>query len=194
MDGVRIAESLDGKEIEVEAGRHVFLFEHSELGSVKVTVVIRVGEKSRTVVGVFEPKESAPAPVPTPDKTPKTTTIEESGPILWPTYVAGGLALAGLGVFIGFGAKGASTRSDLMSESGCAPFCKDDDLSGMRRDFLIADIGLGIAVVSTAATVLTFALRPTEKRVVPVAGLRLNSDRARSGSPAGGVLGVRGAF
>lgn len=201
IDGVVVAESLDGTAMEVDVGQQVFRFEHPDYEPVEMTVVIRAGEKMRSVTAELEASSSAAPPpvsgtVPAPPPGPQheTMVIEEPGAILWPTYVAGGLALAGLGVFIGFGAKGVAARADLLEATdGCAPFCTDEELSGVRRDFVVADVGLGVALAATATAVLLFVLRPTEKREVRVMSVGVapiwSADAIR-----GGNVGIGGSF
>jgi hypothetical protein len=191
MDGVPIVAMPEGKALELESGRHVFRFEHPDFAPVEMTVIILAGDRNRAIVAELAPRASAEVPAPVLHRS--TRTLEEPGPVLWPTYLVGGVALVGLGIFIGFGAKGVSDRSELLGDTGCAPFCSDEELSGPRRDFLIADVGLGVALAATTATILLVALRPTKKSTVTVTSAGF-APAWSQGALAGAALEMGGAF
>jgi hypothetical protein len=71
--------------------------------------------------------------------------------------VLGGVGVAGLGVFAGFGLAGKSSQDDL--EKTCSPRCSPDDGKSVKTKYLLADIGLGVGVLSLAAATY-FAVRP----------------------------------
>jgi len=61
LDGGVIADQLDGKAISVPVGRHTLRAEHPGFKPVDVSLLIREGEKARSVEVRFEPEGSAPA-------------------------------------------------------------------------------------------------------------------------------------
>jgi hypothetical protein len=60
------------------------------------------------------------------------------------SYVAGGIAVVALGVFTYASIKGASDRSSLHCDRGCS----DADYDHVRKEYLVADVALGIGLVS----------------------------------------------
>src|SRR6185295_6535823 len=96
------------------------------------------------------------------DKEPEVPTYRP-----FPTidYVLGGAAVVGIGTFALFGSMGNSGKKDL--QNSCAPFCSTSDVnSKVKSKFLIADIGLGVAIASTIAGIVFYAARPA----IPIPG------------------------
>lgn len=140
VDGKVFAEKLDGKAQTLDPGTHVFRFEADGHPTVEETVLVREGEKNRTITVTF------PAP-PQPDKpadgaaavAPKASP----SPAAW---VLGGVGVVALGGFAYFGLSGRSRASDLRDT--CAPACPSGDVDDVRNRLLLADVSLGVAVVS----------------------------------------------
>lgn len=155
MDGERIASELGARAIEVDPGEHTFTFERDGR-TVEQKVLVREGEKSRRIEVTFE--EEAPEPVAAPATRAATpedagTEPEGDGPPM-AAWILGGVGVAGLATFAIMGSSGLSEKSDL--EDSCSPNCSDDDLSGPRKSFLIADIGLGVGLVSLGIATYLF--------------------------------------
>jgi hypothetical protein len=147
VDGSVIADKLTGAAVDVEPGEHVFRFERADGKSIEQRVLVVEGEKNRKVVGDFAslvPKPIGPNPA---DPKPR-----ESKPIPVLAYVAGGVAIAALGSFGIFALSGKSSEKNLASS--CEPNCKTDQLTPVKRDYLIADISLVVAVLAAAGAVL----------------------------------------
>ena len=66
------------------------------------------------------------------------------------TWILGGVAVAGVASFTTFAILGKA-------KEGCAPFCSRSNVDTLRRDYLIADVSLGVGLVAGAAAVY-FAL------------------------------------
>jgi hypothetical protein len=64
-------------------------------------------------------------------------------------WVLGGVGAAALGSFVGFALSGRAKENDMMSS--CAPYCSQQDEDTMRRRYLVADISLGVSLVSLGA-------------------------------------------
>ncbi len=146
LDGQVVAERLTGAAIPVEPGEHVLLFERASDGkTLEQRLLVVEGEKNRKVVADYQ----ALAP-----KGPRSSEAEHADggrvPVL--AYVAGGVAVAGLGSFAIFSLSGRGTEDDLAKR--CAPTCTPDDVSPVKRDYLIADVSLAVAVVAAAAAVV----------------------------------------
>lgn len=101
---------------------------------------------------------------------------ERSAPS-WPVpaaLVAGGVAIAGLGVFIGFGASSQATYDTLAARCGpasCGPADRDEAQAGERNQ-TIANIGLGVSAVAAVATIVLAAVALT------------SGDRAQARAPS----------
>jgi hypothetical protein len=110
-------------------------------------VVLRVGEKKRPVTLRLEPAAASPR-------------VETPGPSATPVaaWVAAGIGVVAAGSFTYFGLKGRSTEHQL---DQCAPRCNAADVSAMRREYLAADISLGILVAAAAVATYFFLSQPT---------------------------------
>jgi hypothetical protein len=160
IDGARVAETLDGKAREVDPGLHTFRFEHASAATT-LHAAVREGEKAQLIIGRFAP------PLGTSPATPKPrapTTITR--PVPAAAFVFGGLTIAGLAVFTGFGLASRANLATLDREA-CAPRCDAVDpssVSGVRRNDIVADIGLGTAAVSLGLATYFFLTRPEVQR------------------------------
>ena len=144
IDGETIAESLDGRALALDPGPHAFRFEAA--GRIlEQKVLVAAGEHNRHVVADFTAPAAAPPLGPPP---PSKGTHEPDGSHSTPvaSYVLGGVAVLGVASFTVFGLSGKSTEK-------CVPTCTKEDVSDFRRSYLVADISLGVALVSLGAAV-----------------------------------------
>jgi hypothetical protein len=139
VDGEVMAEALDGRAMPVDPGTHAFRFESG--GRVlEQKVLLGAGEQNRHLVADFTTPRAPIGPArPCPKPEPERST---SMPVA--TYVLGGLAVVGLAGFAGFGLSGKGQES-------CVPACTRSEVSAFRRSYLIADLSLGVALVSAGA-------------------------------------------
>ena len=147
MDGGPIASRLTGAAVDVEPGEHLFRFEREGGTAIEQRVLVVEGEKNRKVVADFASLVPRPPPG---DTTLPASRESKSVPVL--AYVVGGVAIAGFGSFAFFALSGKGSENELASS--CSPGCSDDQLAPVKRDYLIADVSLGIGVVAAAAAVL----------------------------------------
>jgi hypothetical protein len=186
IDGERVAEQIDGREIPVDSGPHDVRY---ELDGRFVNTHVEVPEGQKQFPLVVDFRELDPsAPLGRASElpaelalSPEETDTNRAQPPRYArpplsTYVLGGVAIAGLGMFGGFALAGNSAES-------CAPSCTRSQVGGVRSDFVIADVSLGVAIAAGAGA-LYFAL--TAK---PPA----SPDRAAKASAAAWWLGVRPA-
>lgn len=157
LDGEVLAESLDGKAIEVDPGTHTLRFEVEGEDPVEDQVTAIQGKKNQSVAVVIgEPAAPPLDPVtPAPVSTdPKADDGAESGA---PTaaYVLGGVGLVALGGAGFFWLSAESKKSDV-EDSGCAPACSDKDRDTIEQRRLIGDIALGVGVVSLGIAAYLF--------------------------------------
>jgi len=168
VDGQLAATRLDGKPIELDPGVHTFKFELAPWPPVEQQILVAEGEKNRTVTVNFGKNDD--------DKEPEIPTYRP-----FPTidYVLGGTAVVGIGAFALFGSMGNSGKKDL--QNTCAPFCSTTDVnSKVKSKFLIADIGLGVAVASVVAGIVFYAARPA----IPIPGAEDQTKKPPGGTPA----------
>lgn len=137
-------------------GPHAFRF--SRPGQPDQTSSVVLAERQKATVRVVFPSVAAKTAEPTPSAS---ITKEQPPPprrIPTATWALGGVGVAGLAVFAGFGLAGRADKSEL--DTTCAPRCSPDQASSAKTKYLIADVGLGVGVLALAGATY-FALRPS---------------------------------
>ncbi|MEO7093923.1 MAG: hypothetical protein ABI175_11775 [Polyangiales bacterium] len=133
VDGEVLQETLDGQQVEVDPGPHRLRWESPGHEPVENDIVVVEGEKARTIVVQFPVVEKVEGPLmPRP-----------RGALPW---VFGAASVVALGSFVAFGLAGKSELDDL--KDSCAPKCDPTARDSVHTKFLVADISLGIAVVT----------------------------------------------
>ncbi|HEY8075692.1 MAG TPA: hypothetical protein VIF62_16315 [Labilithrix sp.] len=159
LDGAPIADKLTGIAIDVEPGEHVFRFDRADGKSIEQRVLVVEGEKNRKVVADFStlvPKQAQHESL-DHDRKPLPPPEKKISPLV---FVAGGLAVAAGASFGFFALHGKSTEHDL--QSSCSPHCADSDVQPIKRDYLVADISLGVGIVALAAAIVLVVAAPSE--------------------------------
>lgn len=160
VDGVVLAQKLDGRAVPMNPGPHKVRMEANGQ-VVEDQFVVMEGEKSRPVRLQF-PGATGATGAPsgtTPGQATSTTDKPESSEsgIHPATWIFGGLAVASVGAFAFLGITGKGEIDDL--RSSCAPNCAQSDVDAAKQKMLIGDIFLGVGVLSAAAATY-FALAP----------------------------------
>ncbi len=137
VDGVVVAKYLDGKPIAIDPGAHAFHYQREGSPDVEAQVVVRVGEKNRTVTVTFASDVDV-APVAPPPEPPFTATT-----LPW---ILGGVGVVALGSFAFFGLRARSRLDELKAE--CAPNCDPAEKSSLQTQLIVADVSLGVSLVS----------------------------------------------
>jgi hypothetical protein len=132
VDGEPQSDRTAGMGFEVDPGPHVLRVEARGAETTAVQVVVRVGDKERRVEVTLPP----------------IAATEPTARPLWPAYAFSGLAIVGLGTFATFAILGYSTQQDRAQH--CSPSCTDAQVDPIRTDYRVADIGLGVGLVSVA--------------------------------------------
>ncbi|WP_433937320.1 hypothetical protein AB3662_22060 [Sorangium cellulosum] len=188
VDGRLLAAALDGKALPVDPGPRTFRFEPATGPAVEERLLIREGEKNRAItVTLGAPAASAPAaprppasPAAQPPASPAAPPLaapaapppasSAAPPLASPAappaepsipplaWAAGGVGVAGLAVFAVAGALSLDAEADLRAT--CAPRCAADDVSAVRVQHAVADIGLGVGVVALGAAAWLYLTRP----------------------------------
>ena len=138
IDGERTIPLLDGRPLELDPGTHRFELVLPDGRSQTLTVTLRSAEKYRRIVGHFG---FVPASPPSPSSSPSPRNSKAS-PLV---YVFGGAGLVALGSWGVFALAGRHKQDELEL---CAPHCQPSEVHAMRKDYLIADVLLGVSLVS----------------------------------------------
>jgi len=156
VDGAPLVSRLDGKPMAVDPGEHVFHSETPGFAPVDERVVVHAGEKSRVLTVQFTERNPPAAFVgPSPSQAPESAARSRGGPPIF-AWVLAGVALAAFGSEAYFGVTGVSQRSEDLAAGGCAPNCSDSEKNDIQTKFLVADVSLGVGVVSAAVATYLF--------------------------------------
>jgi hypothetical protein len=129
--------------------------------------IVRRGERDRRVVleVALPPAPAAaasspvtPAPAPAPGTVP-AAPLREGGTRLAPNaapYAWGLAALSAvaIGTFAVYGLSGRAKERDL--QRTCAPFCDSGSVDSMHRDYVVADVSLGVGLVAAGLSLWVF--------------------------------------
>jgi hypothetical protein len=156
VDGAPFADRVDGLARPLDPGEHRFRFETEGAPPVEQIVVLREGEKRRSVDAVLAPppREALPPPPPPPPASEGSSR----GP--WP-WVFGGIGLVGAGVGTALVVSGLSDYHALADGCGHTGSCSPSDVSSVRTRLWIADTLLVVGGLSLGvATWLAFRPLP----------------------------------
>jgi hypothetical protein len=191
-NGQLISERADGRAIAIDPGTYTFRFEAPPRAAIEETVSIRQSEKNRIVRVEFP----APAPEARGQMTlPASTQAPEpprSRGIPTGTWVLGGVALAGTAAFVTFAVLGHDKYNDAKkcrTDARCKNL--DELIDTGKRDYVVANIALGVGVASAAAALIVYLVdsssAPKPARLPP---LQLETDFANRAA----LLGYRASF
>jgi hypothetical protein len=155
MDGQELFSEIPTRALEVNPGKHRFVFRFGQLDAIERQVTITEGEKLVPVSAAFS---SSPAADAAELELPQIPS--EHRPIPLPVYVLSGVGVLGLGGFVGFGLATRSKEGEL--RSSCSPSCARSEIDALENRALFADISLGIGIAALAAATAYYFLRPTE--------------------------------
>lgn len=146
VDGSPLLDHLKATAIAVDPGRHVFEFSTPDGKKVQRRLTVLQGQKNRLVVVKFARPKAPPS-----HRALEHPELEgRAHAIPLGAYVLGGVGVAALASFGYFALRGRSKQSDLQDH--CAPRCPGSEYDAMKRDYLVADISLGVAVVAGGLT------------------------------------------
>jgi hypothetical protein len=133
VDGEDMTAREPGRALLLDPGPHVIRVEHPGKIASESKVLIRSGERDRSIVVTLGDVTSTEEP-------------EKEKPLPVNLTVAGGIGAVALVSFTYFGLKGLDQRS-------CAPNCTSDQVADVRTSFIVADVSLivGLASLGVAA-------------------------------------------
>lgn len=181
LDGQPLAAELLAAPVLVDPGEHELRFELDGADAIVLKIQAKRGEKAKPVSADFSTQAPPPPSEPT---TPPPAADAEERPIPPTVWILGGVGALGLASFAYFGSTGKSEENDLAET--CAPNCTPGDVDAAHRKMLIADISLGISLVSLGAATYLYVTRPKKGEPTTTVGL------APLGR--GGAAFVRGSF
>jgi hypothetical protein len=172
--------------IEIDPGNHRFTFQRSGSSPVVVQGLVRDGEKNRMIRAVFPLNPARPAPVdPAPPPRPAPSRDEPAArPVPTLTWVLGGVATVSLVAGAVFGSLYLTRRVSEHCDVGCGPAQKNS----VFVQGVVADISLGVGVVTAGIAAWSYASRPTVARGAAGAAVDIRA------VPGGAVATMAGRF
>jgi len=152
MDGEPLVSRLDGLSVQVDPGLRTFRFEHVGSTPIEQKILIQEGQKGRVISIQFDPRPAPLPPAPPPE--PRRSAIPTGA------IVFGSVGVAAMGSFAYFGITGRKDAADLEDLCGYNKTCTEDQVSPVRTKLLVADISLGIGLISLGAAAYVFFTRP----------------------------------
>jgi hypothetical protein len=193
-NGQLISQRADGRAIAIDPGTYTFRFEAPPRAAVEETVSIRQSEKNRIVRVVFPaPASETPGQMTLPAET-QAPDLPRSRGIPTGTWVLGGVALGGTAAFVTFAVLGHGKYNDAKkcrTDARCEEL--DELIDTGKRDYVVANIALGVAVASATAAVIVYLVdgASASKRSTPPK-LQLETDFANANR--GALLRYRASF
>jgi hypothetical protein len=198
VDGVPLAEKLEGTALQVDPGEHVFVFTEPDQAPVTKTFVLKEGDKERRERVVIGPA-IVPAITPQPSVGSSSSSPGESrggmGTQRILGLVAGGVGVVGVALGAVFGAMTLSEASQQQKDCASAANCLNypqasSEHSSGATDRTISTIGFiaGGALIAGGAALFFTAGHPSEAPAST--GLQLVPD---VGPGSAGML-LKGAF
>jgi hypothetical protein len=153
VDGEQLTDRLDGKPKPIDVGKHKLKFEASGFAPVEMDILARAGEHDRTIAVKLG---EGGGTTDTGDTSTNTTGLSRPTPAA--TYIFAGIGVVTLGAFVAFGLSGNSKRRAL-DDANCKPTCDSGDVDSAKKAYLLADVSLGLSVVSFGLATLFYLSR-----------------------------------
>jgi hypothetical protein len=159
VDGVAVASGLDGKAIEVDPGTHTFRFV-SGAATAEQAVLIREGEKGRSISVTLDVQGATPAAAPTPPPPPAAESTQ-SRPAVSPwTWVLAGVGIVGIGVGTYLELSVNADASSL--QNSCGHGCSHSAVDPLvLKQQVLGPIAFGVGALGLGLATYTFFAVPT---------------------------------
>ena len=190
IDGQGRAWAQDATRLIVNPGRHELRVEAEGFKAQTLPILVGDGEQSVPVQIRFsslttEPVSTASKPADTPAKAADTPPAKAAGLPKAAIWVTASSVIGATG-FVYFGLTARHREAEL--ETQCSPSCTGSEVSEVRRDYLLANVGLGLGLASLITGGLLFLVH-SEK--APASESRVVKLRVQL-SPSS--IGIVGAF
>lgn len=158
IDGRLVVDQLNGDAIAVDPGNHHLRFEADAKLPVDLQITAAEGEVNRPIS-----VQLAPQRPPAPLASTTAPTARSSRLVTALPYALASVGVVALGGFAYYGIKGTSEADDLAAGCGANKTCSESQVDPVRRHLLIADISLGLSLVSLGAATWMFVHRSASK-------------------------------
>jgi hypothetical protein len=186
FDGELLVERLDGRPIEVDPGEHTFRFELPSGKSSEQRILLREGEKNRSVAVTFAPAPPPSSPIPPPALALQATESQSSNGNVVVGTLVGVVGLAALGGAITFAVLQNSNASSAQAacQNGCVANSPgatqaESDVSSAKTQRILEGASFGVAGVALGIASYFFIARPLkvnrEAPSPPSAGLNFDA-------------------
>jgi hypothetical protein len=193
-DGNLLTKSIDGKAIAVDPGAHLFKFRAADGASAEKPLIVREGERNRIVEidlgGILHPVAAAPMASEQSRLAARDDTASPKPHTPWLPYSLVGAGALGVSGFAVFGLWGYNQKKDL--ERSCAPFCQSSQVDEIRTKYIVADVCLGVGVVSLG--VATYLLLRDRGQPAKASGTQSAATILPTVSARGGAVDVAITF
>jgi hypothetical protein len=189
VDGHARAWASDSPNLIVNPGRHELRVEADGFPSQTLSLLLGEGERIVRVTVRFDRKSSPESNAELkPEAEAKHIAKPPQAPRSTPTaaIIVTSSSLIGAGGFVYFGVMARHQESEL--EGRCAPSCTKDEVSDVKRTYLLANLSLGLGVASLLTGAALFLVHAREAPPDEVHSARIAVDVGP------GTLGVHGAF
>jgi len=196
VDGQQLATSLDGQAVGVNPGLRTFRFERSGARTATSQVLVKEGEKARSVAVVLAGDEAAALPPeqgPPGEASGATHTADASSSSTTVRLLAlmtGGLGVVGMGVSAGVAVDAKSRDSHAANEPGTLR--QTDSISAVNEGN-VATIVVGIGAAMAVAGLVLWIVAPSGKASGPSATVPQRGRDLMMGTDGRGVF-LSGSF
>ncbi len=161
IDGVVVADRLDGAAMPLNPGAHRIRLEARAGGIATEEILVAEGQRQRLVEVIVQQDGQPQA------ETPSRDTTGSSRPSTTIAVALGAVGVVALGIGTYFEIAGQSSYADLRDGCGLTRACAQDDVDASKRQLhLWAPLGFGVGVASlgVAAAILLFQGRDDAAR------------------------------
>jgi hypothetical protein len=169
-----------GRAVPLDPGVYTLRFEAPGREFLEQSVTVREAEKNRLVRARLSSEDEGVepgAPVAGVTSDPLMNEHERASTVPLAAYFLGGTSLVSLGAFTYFAVSGKKEYDRLEKE--CKPNCRESETKEGRRNYVLADVTLGVAVVSGAAALWIWLAERRRDRT-PAGDLTLDVSRERA--------------
>jgi hypothetical protein len=158
--------ALDGRAISVDPGRHTVTFSAQDLRTTSQTFDFSEGEKLRREVIVLQPNSRSATPGANESTAPVSANSSSRFKLTLPLTLAASTAVLGT---LGATYFGLSARADDRDLDKCSPNCSRDSVDRVKREYLLANLSLGIAAVGLVTSTVVILLQSGAEASSPAA-------------------------